>query len=107
MQQSSGSWVATVGSGQAGFGDAPPWLASHPLHDFRIVRQGRAYALIPKFGASAPRNVLLLYDPAGNSCGSGTFPGGNALAVATADGTVIDASGSDGCNIAWWSGVLR
>jgi hypothetical protein len=102
--QSGGSWVAAVGSGQAAFGDAPAWLASHPQHDFMIVRQGRAYALIPKFGTSDPRNVLLLYDPAGNSCGAGTFPGGNALSVGH-DGTVIDAK-SD-CTIAWWSGVLR
>lgn len=106
VQSADGSWVATVGSGQAGFGGPPAWLASHPLHDFMIVRGGRAYALIAKFGASDPRNVLQLYDPAGNSCGSGTFPGADALSVGH-DGTVIDASGADGCNIAWWSGVLR
>jgi hypothetical protein len=103
--QSGGSWMAALGSNQSGFGDPPAWLASHPLHDFMIVRQGRAYALIPKDGASEPRNVLQLYDGAGNSCGSGSFPGGG-LAIGH-DGTVIASSGSDGCGMAWWSGVLR
>lgn len=103
--QSSGTWVATVASGVAGYGPGPSWLVSRPLHDYQIVRGGRAYALVPKYGAPA-RNQLDLVDPAGNLCGTGTFPGAEGLSVGT-DGTVIGSGGEGGCSMTWWPAVLR
>jgi hypothetical protein len=105
VQSSDGTWVAVVGSNQAGFAAPPQWLASNPKHEFVIVRQGRAYALIGKFGSSGPRSDIQLFDPSGNLCGTGSFAGAS-LSVGH-DGTVIAASGSDGCTMGWWSGALR
>jgi hypothetical protein len=105
VQSSNGTWVAAVGSNQAGFGNPPQWLASNPKHDFMIVRQGRAYALIAKFGSSGPRGDIQLVAASGDACGTGSFAGAG-LSVGH-DGTVIASSGSDGCTMAWWSGALH
>jgi hypothetical protein len=94
-----------VGSNQAGSAAPPQWLASNPKHEFVIVRQGHAYALIAKFGSSGPRGDIQLFDASGNFCGTGSFAGAS-LSVGH-DGTVIAAGGSDGCTMAWWSGALR
>jgi hypothetical protein len=104
VQSSDGTWVAVVGSNQPGFAAPPQWLASNPKHEFVIVRQGRAYALIAKYGSSGPRGDIQLFDASGNLCGKGTFAGAG-LSVGH-DGTVI-AAGGDGCTMAWWSGALR
>jgi hypothetical protein len=104
VQSSDGTWVAVVGSKQARFAPPPQWLASNPKHEFVIARQGRAYALIAKFGSSGPRGDIQLFDASGNFCGTGSFAGAG-LSVGH-DGTVIAASG-DGCTMAWWSGALR
>ena len=105
VQSGDGTWVAMVGSNQAGFAAPPQWLASNPKHDVLIVRQGRAYALVAKFGSSGPRDEIQLYDASGNLCGSGRFPGAG-LSVGH-DGTVIASSADNGCTIGWWSGALR
>ena len=103
--KSGESWIATVQSAAAAVGPAPGWLTSRPSHEFQIVRGGRAYALIPKVGAPA-RNQLDLIDPAGTLCGTGVFPGAEGLSVAT-DGTTLGSAGEGGCNMTWWSAVLR
>jgi len=103
--QASSSWVAVLGSGEAGWRGPPGWLGSHPLHDVIAVRQGRGYALVPKFGASAARDELELFSASGDRCGAGKFQA-EGLAVGV-DGTVIGTSGDDGCTMTWWPGILR
>jgi hypothetical protein len=103
--QASGAWVAVIGSGEAGWRGPPAWLQSHPLYDAVIVRQGRGYALIPKFGASGARDEVELFSASGDFCGAGKFQA-DGLAVGI-DGTVIGSSGAGGCTMTWWPGVLR
>jgi hypothetical protein len=101
--QVDGVWTASFRSGVAA-ADAPPaWLAQNPQTDVKIIRNGTAYALIPK--GSADRNVLRLYSAAGNSCGSVSFPT-EGLAVGF-DGTVIGAQGNAGCTHPFWPALLR
>jgi hypothetical protein len=104
--QTSDSWVAVVASGEAGWRGVPAWLASHPQHDFVIIRQGRGYALVPKSGAPGAHDELELFSAAGDQCGAGKFQA-EGLGVAAIDGTVIGTSGSGGCTMTWWPGVLR
>ncbi len=99
------NWVATLVSGIAGASAPPAFLAGHTKNDFRVVRNGRAYARIAQYGAAEPRNKLELYDAASNHCGTGTFPG-EGLTVGH-DGTVFASGGDGGCNVSWYSGVLR
>jgi len=103
--QAANSWVAVIGSGESGWRGTPPWLASHPNHDVIVIRQGRGYALVPKFGASGPRDELQLFSASGESCGSGKFQAeGLALGL---DGTVIGSSSGGGYTMTWWPGILR
>jgi hypothetical protein len=103
--QASNSWVAVIGSGEAGWRGTPAWLASHASYDVIVIRQGRGYALVPKFGASGPRDQLELFSASGESCGSGKFQAeGLALGL---DGTVIGSSGDGGCTMTWWPGILH
>jgi hypothetical protein len=103
--QAGGAWVAMLASGKSGWDAPPSWLASRSGTDLTIVRQGRAYALIPKSGSSLPRNRLELFTPQGEHCGAGTFPGdGLSLGL---DGTVIGSSGEGGCQITWWPSVVH
>jgi hypothetical protein len=102
--QIDGAWVAVSGSGN-GAADAPPqWLSSHANFDLQIIRQGRAYALIPRAGAS-PHDTLNLYSGAGEQCGAVKFPA-DGLSVGP-DGTVIGHAGEGGCTHPFWSGLLR
>jgi hypothetical protein len=103
--QVSSSWVAVIGSGEGGWRGPPAWLQSHPLHDVIVIRQGRGYALVPKFGASDARDELELFSASGDRCGAGKFEA-EGLAVGV-DGTVIGSSGDDGCTMTWWPGILR
>ena len=103
--QIASNWVAKLSGGSAGWDAPPEFLSSHPLHDAIIVRGGRAYALVPKYGASTPRNQLDLYAPDGQRCGSGIFQA-EGLAVGI-EGTVLGAGGEGGCNLTFWPGALR
>ena len=103
--QAGAEWTAVLRAGSSGWDGPPSFLSSHPAHDFVIVRGGRAYALVPKSGASVPRNRLELYTPEGEHCGAGTFPA-EGLSVSR-DGTVIGSGGEGGCQMKWWPAVLR
>ena len=105
VMQASDAWVAVIASGEAGWRGPPPFLQSHPLHDVVVIRQGRGYALIPKFGASGARDELELFSASGDLCGTGKFEA-EGLAVGV-DGSVIGSSGEGGCTMTWWPGVLR
>ena len=102
--QVDGAWVATVRSGNAGADSAPEWLSSHANFDLAIVRQQRAYALVPRAGAS-PHDTLDLYSGAGERCGSVKLPV-DGLSLSP-DGTVIGSSGDGGCTHSFWTGLLR
>ena len=101
--QIDGAWAATVGSGIGSADGPPPWLSSHDRYDLQIIHQGRAYALIPRAGAS-PHDTLELYSAAGERCGALKFPA-DGLSMGP-DGTVI-GSGDGGCTHPFWSGLLR
>jgi len=102
--QIDGAWVAIVRSGVTSAEQPPQWLASHRDHDLEIVRQGRAYALVPKSGAPA-RDTLLLHSSDGQQCGGLKFPV-RGLGVGK-EGTVVGTSGDGGCTHPFWSGLLR
>jgi hypothetical protein len=100
--QNFGHWMGVLdANGGMTLKSVPAWLADD--HDFTIVRQGKAYARIPKTGT---RNHLDLFSVQGNLCGTATFPGVGGLAIG-ADGTVIGASGANSCTKTWWSGLLK
>ena len=103
--QIADNWVASLPSGTLGWTAPLSWLAAHPKNDFRIIRAGRGYARVARFGATEAHNKVELYDAAGNHCGTGAFPG-EGLVVGH-DGTVIASGGDGGCNLSWWSGILR
>jgi hypothetical protein len=101
--QLDGTWIGTVASAATKVDAPPQWLAENANHDFTIVRNRRAYALLPR--GSADANVMTLYSAQGNRCGTVTFPvGGLTTGV---DGTAIGASGAAGCTKTWWPGLLR
>jgi len=102
--QIDGAWAATVRSGVGSADPVPPWLSSHDRYDLQIIRQGRAYALIPRAGAS-PHDTLELYSAAGERCGTLKFPA-DGLSMGP-EGTVIGSSGDGGCTHPFWSGLLR
>jgi hypothetical protein len=102
--QIDGNWVATSRSGVGAADAVPDWLSSHKSFDLQTIRQGRAYALIPRSGAPA-RDTLDLYSGAGERCGQLKFPV-DGLSMGP-DGTVIGSSGDAGCTHQFWSGLLR
>lgn len=102
--QIDGSWVTTVRSGVGAADNPPSWLSSHRNYDLQIIRQGRAYALIPRDDVS-PHDTLDLYSGAGDRCGSLKFPAAG-LSMGP-DGTVIGHAGEGGCTHPFWSGLLR
>ena len=102
--QVDGSWVATVRSGVGGADNPPSWLSSHKNYDLQLIRQGRAYALIPRAGA-LPHDTLELFTGAGDRCGAVKFPA-EGLSMGP-EGTVIGSAGEGGCTHPFWSGLLR
>jgi len=101
--QLDGDWIGTVDSGATTVQEPPEWLADNPDHDFTIVRNRRAYAVLPR-GAVDP-HAMTLYSAQGTRCGTVTFP---AIGLtAGADGTAIGVSDSGGCTKSWWPGLLR
>jgi hypothetical protein len=97
-----GHWLGVfAANGGTTLKSLPAWLTDS--HDFTIVRGERAYARIPRRGAL---NHLDLISTKGTVCGTVTFPGVAGLTTG-ADGTVVGASGSDGCTKTWWSGLLK
>jgi len=95
---------STVRSGVGAADNPPSWLSSHRNYDLQIIRQGRAYALIPRDDVS-PHDTLDLYSGAGDRCGSLKFPAAG-LSMGP-DGTVIGHAGEGGCTHPFWSGLLR
>jgi len=97
-----GNWTAYIPSGKAEAQPAPAFLASHPQTDFTLVRGARAYALLPRAGDTTQ---MELYSASGNRCGSLTFPAGGL--TTGADGSVIAASGNQGCTKTVWPALLK
>ena len=102
--QADGRWIATIRSGNGVADGVPDWLGSHANYDLQIIRGGRAYALIPRAGAS-PHNALDLVSESGEKCGSQSFPA-DGLSMGP-EGTVIGSSGDPACTHPIWSGLLR
>jgi hypothetical protein len=99
--RSGGHWLGVLpANGGTTLQPPPSWLADG--HDLTIVRNERAYALLPSGGL----NHLDLVSIGGNVCGTVTFPGVQGVTTG-ADGTVIGASGTNGCTKTWWSGLLK
>jgi len=93
-------WLASVPkSGQTTTAGAPSWATDGD--EVRIVRGGKAYALVPESS-----DTLGVDAPSGKSCGSVPFPGAKRLQIGL-DGTVVGMSGSDGCSLLWWSAFLH
>ena len=101
--QIDGTWVATIASGANSVSAPPPWLSENANHDFTVVRSRRAYAVLPR-GSGDP-NAITMYSARGNLCGTVTFPVGGL--TSGLDGSVIGASGKNGCTKTWWPGLLK
>ena len=102
--QVSGQWVASFPGGVAEVDPPPQFLADHPGWDVETVRGRLAYALVSRDGG-AFGNHLPLYSAAGNRCGAVDFPDVQSLSIG-ADGTVIGATGTNGCTKRWWPALL-
>jgi len=102
--QIDGAWVATTRSGVGANDGVPDWLSSHSNWDLEMIRQGRAYALVPRAGAT-PHDTLEFYSGAAERCGAVKFPV-DGLGVGK-DGTVIGSAGEGGCTHQFWSGLLK
>lgn len=98
-----GAWKWFIANGSTDVGSAPDWLASHAGYDFTIVRGERAYALLQR--TAGDPHVMELYSIQGDRCGSLTFPVGGL--TTGADGSVIGASGDNGCTKTVWPALLR
>jgi hypothetical protein len=95
-----GHWAATVRPFETTASSPPAWL-NRDGTDFTLVRGGQAYAVVQSGDSS-----IELVSIAGNACGQLAFPGVSNLAVG-ADGTVIGASGANGCTKVFWRGALK
>ena len=102
--QVGGVWAGVSQGGAASFDAPPAWLAAHRNYDLEIIRGGKAYAFVPRSGAS-PHDTLDLFSASGASCGSVAFPA-EGLSVGP-DGTVIGTGGAGGCDMSWWSALLK
>jgi hypothetical protein len=102
VQGSAGHWLGIIAANGGTVLTPPPsWLADG--HDLTIVRNEKAYALIPQAGSL---NHLDLVSIQGNVCGTVTFPGVQSLTTG-ADGTVIGSAGAQGCTKTWWPALLK
>jgi len=95
-----GHWAATVNPFETTPAPAPAWL-SRDGTDFTLARGGKAYAVVQS-GSNAVELVAI----AGSSCGQLAFTGMSSVAVG-ADGTVVGATGANGCTKIFWRGALK
>jgi hypothetical protein len=95
-----GHWAATVKPFETATSSPPAWL-NRDGTDFSLVRSGKAYAVVQS-GSSAVELVSI----GGNSCGQLAFGGTSSLAVGI-DGTVVGATGTNGCTKIYWRGALK
>jgi hypothetical protein len=93
-----GRWSAVLLPGDAKLHLAPAWLSDGS--DFSVVRGGKAYA------RTAGGSAVDLVSAQGNLCGSMSFSGVSGVSIG-ADGTVIGASGPQGCTKVFWRALLQ
>jgi hypothetical protein len=101
--QADGTWIGVIAGGAITISPPPQWLSDNADHDFTVVRNNRAYAVLSR-GAGDPK-TMTLYSAQGNRCGTVTFPAGGL--TTGVDGTVIAASGTNGCTKTWWPALLK
>lgn len=100
-----GTWSAIIERDNA-LQPAPAWMNADGARqrssaDFTLARGGKAYAIV-----EAGRGAVDLVSTGGNACGSLAFSGVSGVSVG-ADGTVIGATGADGCTKLFWRGILK
>jgi hypothetical protein len=118
--RSGAAWVLRFPSGEAQALPAPDWLVAHPDTDLVLIRNGRAYALVPPpilVHGSGCRESLLLFSEEGAACGEFLLPFGGSICAGrrigiALDGTVIqqielNIPANDQCAWRWWSRLLR
>jgi hypothetical protein len=101
--RSGEAWIASFRSGVAAVDAVPAFLKSGA--GLKIVRGGKAYALLPGRGAADFGSVELV-SPGGKQCGAVQVQPGAQLQIGR-DGTVISMSGANSCTLNWWSGILH
>jgi hypothetical protein len=107
-------WLAALGPSSMAPRAAPAWLG--PDTSLAIVRDGRAYAVLP--GASAGGSCsasVAVFSPAGNHCGTLATPDDGAMSCTSGlgvstDGTLVQPQpAADGmtCMLRSWPGALK
>ncbi len=111
--RSDGTWRRRYAPGGGSSEPLPGWLASRAGDALRIVRGGRAYALLPPPGGAAAdcATSLELVSASGRTCGRVTIrEAGSACTVRSVDagwdGTLVAQSMVDACTFRWWPGLL-
>ena len=99
LAQVDGRWAGVVQPGESTVRLVPAWLGQ--ASDLAVARGGKAYALVPSSGGAVG-----IASPQGSSCGSVTFSGVSSVAIGV-DGTVVGASGAQGCTKYVWRNALR
>jgi len=104
-----GHWTSIVQRDSSALTPAPDWMNVQVFDavrlraspDFTLARGGKAYAIV-----EAGRSSVDLVSTSGSACGELAFSGVSSVSIG-ADGTVIGASGADGCTKLFWRAVLK
>jgi hypothetical protein len=119
-----GQWVRAFPANARVSEPAPDWLARRPDTRLHIVREGRAYALLPAVAEDSPdcSQSIEVLAPSGTSCGSVRFQAGTAACATRGisvgyDGTVVqqlpyalehcDEGEHCSCTWRWWPAFLK
>jgi hypothetical protein len=115
-----GQWVRRFPSGETTSLPAPGWLAANPGTDLTLIRNNRAYALLPPptlVEGSGCQERVSLFTRDGEPCGDLIFPFGGSTCDGRRlglglEGTVIqqidlNIPANDQCAWRWWPRLLR
>jgi hypothetical protein len=93
-------WGALLPGGVPRAEPVPAFLADG--NALKVIRGGRAYALVPRRGG----HTVELYAASGTHCGSVQLPQAGDVFVGE-DGTLLQLTGEAGCDLTWWPGLLK
>jgi len=94
----NGKWTASIPSGKAEVDAAPKSFEDGK--DALIVREGKAYAMVPEFGGTGGLDVV---EPGGTNCGAETTATADDEFHIGRDGTLLDRNQ---CTATYWPQAL-
>ncbi len=118
--RSDGQWISRFPSGREVVRPAPEWLASQPGTELVLIRENRAYALVPPptfLAGSGCQESIRFFARNGTACGELLLPVDGSTCFRRQlgigrDGTVIQqrdvsATTTSQCSWRWWPGLLE